>query len=74
MLYHVKTNTKLNLSDTWYTDFRDRHPKIIKRAVTHLTQLRKNNEDPKLITSFFDTLKALISEHKLLPSQVYNCD
>ena len=69
-----KTNTGKHVSEGWYAGFRDRHPRIVKRIASHLSQLRENSENPTTIATFFDTLNTIITENKLLPTQVYNCD
>ena len=73
-MYYKKTGSEKHLTDGWYSDFRARHPKVVKRATSHLSILRKKSEDPELVSSFFNTLRSVITENKLLPSQVFNCD
>ena len=73
-MYQTKTKSSKTVSNGWYDDFRERHPELVKRACSHITQLRIQSQQPERISHFFTTLDTIIKQNNISPDRIYNCD
>ena len=62
------------VGEKWVYNFTQRHPELISRFSRRYDYRRAEQEDPKIIQAWFNTVETIIQQYGILSDDIYNFD